>query len=276
MAIKSKRLRFEILKRDNFTCRYCGATPLDRPLHVDHVVPESKGGTDDPANLIAACKDCNGGKSNIPLEERRLKDPDSPAELKEHAEQIREYLGAQKEILAAKDEALEIALERWRECMGDPLVRWLGHIRRAIKDLGLERTLEAIDATGRRGLSTEQKQIKYFCGVVRNWRAGSQGNQPAERTYGPEDLTVARNEVLAASAQHYWEYRISPTPPDFRPWIPKLLKAGSSIGLIGFYRIIDFVAWTGEDIDLLLSQVALMAPELPKRITDYTRDEVEP
>lgn len=65
MAI-SKRLRFEILRRDNHTCHYCGRTPPDVKLTVDHVIPESLGGTDDPKNLVAACGDCNGGKSSVP------------------------------------------------------------------------------------------------------------------------------------------------------------------------------------------------------------------
>lgn len=72
MAVKSKRLRFEILKRDGFMCRYCGAEPESAVLHVDHVIPESKGGTDDPDNLVAACRDCNLGKAASPLGERTV------------------------------------------------------------------------------------------------------------------------------------------------------------------------------------------------------------
>lgn len=63
MAV-SKRVRYEVLRRDNHTCRYCGATADDGPLTVDHVVPTSLGGTDDPSNLVAACRDCNAGKSS--------------------------------------------------------------------------------------------------------------------------------------------------------------------------------------------------------------------
>lgn len=54
--------RFEILARDNFTCRYCGRRAPHVQLHVDHVHPVSRGGTDDPLNLVAACVDCNMGK----------------------------------------------------------------------------------------------------------------------------------------------------------------------------------------------------------------------
>lgn len=61
MAV-SKRTRYEVLRRDDYTCRYCRAT--DTPLTIDHVVPTTLGGSDDPSNLVAACKDCNAGKSS--------------------------------------------------------------------------------------------------------------------------------------------------------------------------------------------------------------------
>lgn len=64
MAV-SKRLRFEVLKRDNHTCRYCGESAPDVKITVDHVTPVALGGSDDPTNLVAACKDCNAGKSSI-------------------------------------------------------------------------------------------------------------------------------------------------------------------------------------------------------------------
>jgi hypothetical protein len=58
----TKRTRFEVLRRDNHTCRYCRAT--DAPLTVDHVTPVALGGSDSPDNLVAACRDCNAGKSS--------------------------------------------------------------------------------------------------------------------------------------------------------------------------------------------------------------------
>lgn len=61
----SKRLRFEILRRDGFRCYYCGARGNETTdgLTVDHVNPTALGGTDAPNNLVAACADCNSGKS---------------------------------------------------------------------------------------------------------------------------------------------------------------------------------------------------------------------
>ncbi|MFF0055622.1 HNH endonuclease [Streptomyces microflavus] len=63
MAV-SKRLRYEILRRDRFTCRYCGASAPDAPMRVDHVTPVALGGTDHPSNLVAACEPCNSGKTS--------------------------------------------------------------------------------------------------------------------------------------------------------------------------------------------------------------------
>ena len=64
MMAVSKRLRFEVLKRDDHTCRYCGAKAPDAKLTVDHVTPVALGGTDDASNLVAACCECNSGKSS--------------------------------------------------------------------------------------------------------------------------------------------------------------------------------------------------------------------
>lgn len=62
----SKTLRFEVLRRDGFKCRYCGLTAEQNELQVDHVKPVTLGGTDAPENLVTACADCNAGKGKIP------------------------------------------------------------------------------------------------------------------------------------------------------------------------------------------------------------------
>lgn len=62
-----KRLRFEVFRRDGFRCRYCGATPDQKQLRPDHVIPEVLGGRTEPANLVTACEDCNSGKSSVLL-----------------------------------------------------------------------------------------------------------------------------------------------------------------------------------------------------------------
>ena len=73
MAV-SKRLRFEVLKRDNHTCRYCGRSAPEVKLTVDHVTPVALGGADQPANLVTACADCNSGKSSVPADAATITD----------------------------------------------------------------------------------------------------------------------------------------------------------------------------------------------------------
>ena len=64
-----KRLRFEVLRRDKFSCRYCGKEPPEVKLEVDAVIPESLGGSHkDGANLVTACQSCNSGKASSTLD----------------------------------------------------------------------------------------------------------------------------------------------------------------------------------------------------------------
>jgi Homing endonuclease associated repeat/HNH endonuclease len=63
----SDRQRFRILVRDGFRCKACGLSPLAQPgveLHVDHILPWSKGGETTDDNLESKCKQCNLGKGN--------------------------------------------------------------------------------------------------------------------------------------------------------------------------------------------------------------------
>lgn len=68
------RTRFLVLERDGFRCVYCGRSPKNDDsviLHVDHVHPRSKGGSDDMSNLVACCVECNLGKGDYILKNRR-------------------------------------------------------------------------------------------------------------------------------------------------------------------------------------------------------------
>lgn len=61
------RLRASVLIRDNCICKMCGSSPAKNPetvLHVDHIIPWSKGGETVSGNLQTLCQTCNVGKSN--------------------------------------------------------------------------------------------------------------------------------------------------------------------------------------------------------------------
>ena len=61
--MSSLSLRFQIFKRDKFTCQYCGRKSPDARIELEHVNPRANGGTDDPSNLVTGCYDCNRGKA---------------------------------------------------------------------------------------------------------------------------------------------------------------------------------------------------------------------
>lgn len=105
----SKSKRFEIFKRDGFTCQYCGQRPPDVVLEVDHIDPRSKGGSDDELNLITACFDCNRGKSAKKLTDIHPR-PDANFKYLEAQQEIaeaREYLKAQSELESLQVKIME-------------------------------------------------------------------------------------------------------------------------------------------------------------------------
>jgi hypothetical protein len=62
------RLRFLVMKRDNFKCKNCGRSPASDPsiiLHVDHIKAWANGGETIFENLQTLCSKCNIGKSNL-------------------------------------------------------------------------------------------------------------------------------------------------------------------------------------------------------------------
>lgn len=62
------RLRAKVLIRDSCICQMCGDSPAKNPdtlLHVDHILPWSKGGETIEDNLRTLCAVCNIGKSDL-------------------------------------------------------------------------------------------------------------------------------------------------------------------------------------------------------------------
>lgn len=164
----SKKTRFEVFKRDQFACQYCGAHPPAVILHVDHIHPVAEGGTNDTDNLVTACAACNGGKGARLLGVT----PDSLAnravELAEREEQLRGY----QQLLQERAERLEA--ECWR--VADALEpgasgergfnrRDLISIRRFVERLGVHAVVDAAELAFQRIPYSESRRFRYFCGV---------------------------------------------------------------------------------------------------------------
>jgi len=173
MAI-SKRTRYEILRRDNNACRYCGSMAPDVKLTVDHVMPVALGGSDDPSNLVAACADCNAGKSST--------SPDAPlvAEVSEDAERWARAIAeaARRSEERSVDEVLftqrfyDVWFGYTTYMDEEPLPissNWektvLNYKRAGLTEVALVESIKsAMDKTG----IAPESRYPYFCGVARN------------------------------------------------------------------------------------------------------------
>lgn len=113
----TKKIRFEVFKRDSFTCQYCGRKAPDIILQVDHIEPVASGGTNDILNLITSCVDCNAGKSDRRLSDTAVidKQRDQLAELQERKEQIEMMFQWQKGLLELDDSVTEQLSQYWSE-----------------------------------------------------------------------------------------------------------------------------------------------------------------
>lgn len=116
----SKRVRFEVFKRDSFTCQYCGRKSPEVILHVDHIEPVSKGGDNGIINLITSCEPCNLGKSDVPLSatDRIDKEMSQLQELQERREQMKMLADWRKGLRSLQNEELDILAEEWGQAFG--------------------------------------------------------------------------------------------------------------------------------------------------------------
>jgi hypothetical protein len=161
----SKRARFEVFKRDSFRCQYCGQTPPEVTLEVDHIIPVAGGGGNDDENLVTSCQDCNRGKSDVPLSSVPRTLQERAAEAQEREEQIR----AQARFLQAARDAFEDRCWDVAEVLqpgaSDGYSQYhMRSVRMFVKRIGYPLTLEAAHIAANRW-PQGSKRFKYFCGV---------------------------------------------------------------------------------------------------------------
>ncbi len=170
MAI-SKKIRFEVFKRDGFRCAYCGKIPPQVILEVDHIQPKSKEGKDDINNLITACFDCNRGKNSTPLNKIPPKLKDNLSVLKEQETQIKEYRNFVKKIdnRLKKDmnEIDEIYKNQYSEWKFSDTFKNIS-LKKFLTSLPKHEIIEAIYIAINKYPRNKNKVIPYFCGIC--WR----------------------------------------------------------------------------------------------------------
>lgn len=169
----SRHTRFEVFKRDGFTCQYCGQTPPAVLLELDHLIPihPSNGeppGTDAEDNLITSCQDCNRGKSNVPLGTVRPDIAEKLEHLKEREDQLKAYQSVlrRKERRVAKDcqevnTVYSDAYPEWE--LSDRFVR--GSLRKFLSLLPKQDVIESMNIAISRFPGDSDRCIPYFCGI---------------------------------------------------------------------------------------------------------------
>jgi hypothetical protein len=146
----TKKVRFEVFKRDSFTCQYCGKAAPDVVLHVDHIDPVSKGGTNDILNLITSCVECNSGKGATPLDDQAMlaKQRAQLQELSDRREQLKMMLDWRKGMKSIDELALEAARDHFAttfEGWGIESDTAVAKLRQHIRKFGVQAVMEAMD-----------------------------------------------------------------------------------------------------------------------------------
>lgn len=166
----SKKIRFEVFKRDNFTCQYCGATPPQVILHVDHIVAVARGGENDMDNYATSCESCNQGKAANSLTSVPQSLKSKAADISEREEQLRGYHA----VIEAKRNRIED--ESWdvAEILEPGSIengfnrRNLISIRSFVEKLGVFETMDAAEIAKAKFPWPTRKLFLYFCGIC--WR----------------------------------------------------------------------------------------------------------
>jgi len=182
MAV-SKRTRFEVFRRDDFTCRYCRSK--DNPLTIDHVVPTALGGSDDPDNLVTACRDCNAGKSSTSPDEATVADvADDAMRWAKAMRAAADYAASDAEAVHRLEDAF---MARWEQCENGWTRKVPSDWRNTITQLtkaGLPEVLllESIDIAF---AGQPRDHWRYFCGVA--WKKVDKIRELAQALIDTED-----------------------------------------------------------------------------------------
>lgn len=161
----SKKVRFDVFKRDVFTCQYCGSTPPSIVLEIDHIIPVSAGGDNCIDNLVASCFDCNRGKGALSLDV-------SPESLTDKASLIaekRDQLKAYEKLLKANKASITRKVTKINNIFMDSCDRQFSDIfkvsvRKFLEKLPFPEVEDSMEIAISKDLDPDNT-IKYFCGI---------------------------------------------------------------------------------------------------------------
>ncbi|MSQ13957.1 MAG: HNH endonuclease [Dehalococcoidia bacterium] len=171
MAIASK-LRFEVFKRNNFTCRYGGRKTPQIVLEVDHVIPVAKGGGDEIENLVTSCYECNRGKGASLLSDEVSVSTihENTVLLLERELQLKEYNGVKRSVREREDQQIDELLQFWDDLFHGPPGMSPGRasLRLYPRPLPAEDIKDAMEITSvRKG--GNGAGVHYLYGILKDW-----------------------------------------------------------------------------------------------------------
>lgn len=167
----SKKIRFEVFKRDLFKCGYCGCeVGPGVVLEVDHIIPVVEGGDNSMPNLTTACFDCNRGKSKhlLSSKEQKSKDQIEKAKLiKEQRQQVLAFFDFQKEQKLIKDKFYHEALAPLIEVHCLFPNNWRSSMPYFIGQIGYKEVFYSAEIAAGKNIPVSRMFV-YFCGICHN------------------------------------------------------------------------------------------------------------
>ena len=152
----SKKTRFEVFKRDKFTCQYCGRMAPSVVLEIDHIKPVRSGGDNSILNLVTSCFDCNRGKGKrkISEQEELKKQQQELKKLQEKTEQLKMMVEWKTELSQFEEKEFKAIEDLLRKATGGYTFSETGkHMcKRDIKNYGFEIVMEAAETSIRQYL----------------------------------------------------------------------------------------------------------------------------
>lgn len=70
--VKRDKVIVRHTEKYGYKCYYCGTSLHQSQSTIEHILPSSKGGTNELENLVLACSRCNGTKSDNSIEWLRV------------------------------------------------------------------------------------------------------------------------------------------------------------------------------------------------------------
>jgi hypothetical protein len=153
----SKKMRFEVFKRDSFKCQYCGKPSPDVVLQVDHIKPVTEGGTNDITNLITSCIDCNQGKGATLLDDQSVleKQRKQLEELNERRLQLEMMMQWREGLIHIQEDKVNIIKERWSDRTGyTPNEHGEKEIKKWLRKFDLNLILDSLEISADQYLET--------------------------------------------------------------------------------------------------------------------------